>query len=138
MLRAYKLSFYNESCSCFLTGRRKDNSPVWKFYVLYIINNLVNPCAWWPLANSIMTSTLSRPTVQWEDETARERTGCLPSYAEAKKMKSLTVHTRGYPRATLRDCSSSYSSMSKNNTETKNGMKRTADGAPCSSFTGDC
>src|SRR6218665_539440 len=68
--------------------------------------------------------------LQWEDETARERTGYLPSYAEAKKMKSLTVHTRGYHRASLRDCSSSYSSMSKNNTETKNGMKRTADGAP--------
>ena len=47
-------------------------------------------------------------------------------------MKSLTVHTRGtgYPRASLKDCSSSYSSMSQNNTETKNGMKRTVDGAP--------
>src|SRR6218665_2902428 len=71
--------------------------------------------------------------IQWEDETARERTGYLPSYAEAKKIKSLTVHIRGYHRASLRNCSSSYSSMSKNNTETKNGMKRqkrTADGAP--------
>jgi len=30
---------------------------------------------------------------QWEDETVRERTGHLPSYAEAKKMKSLTLPT---------------------------------------------
>ena len=45
-------------------------------------------------------------------------------------MNSLTVHTRGFPRASLRDCSSSYSSMSKNNTETKNDMKRTAECAP--------
>ena len=43
-------------------------------------------------------------------------------------MKSPAVHTRGYPRASL--SSSSYSSMFKNSTETKNGMKRTADGAP--------
>src|SRR6218665_3762760 len=67
---------------------------------------------------------------EWEDETVRERTGYLPSYTEAKKMKSLTVHKRWYPRANFSDCSSSYSSMSKNNTETKNGMKRTADGTP--------
>src|SRR6218665_2840901 len=56
------LSFLSTlSLSCFLTGRRKD-SPVWKFYVLY---KLVNPCAWWSLANSTMTSrsTLSRHTV---------------------------------------------------------------------------
>ena len=86
MLRAYKL-FSTMSLSCFLTGRRKE-SPVWKFYALCIIYNLVNPCAWWPLANLTMTSTLSRPTLQWEDETARERPGYLPSYAEAKKMKS--------------------------------------------------
>ena len=32
---------------------------------------------------------------QWEDETVRERTGHSPSYAEAKKMKSLTLHTHG-------------------------------------------
>ena len=30
-----------------------------------------------------------------------------PSYAEAKKMKSLTLHTHGCPRASLRDWSSS-------------------------------
>jgi len=30
---------------------------------------------------------------QWEGETARERTGHPRSYAEAKKMKSLTLHT---------------------------------------------
>src|SRR6218665_2283284 len=45
---------------------------------------------------------------QWEDETVRERTGHSPSYAEAKKMKLLTLHTHGCPRASLRDCSSSY------------------------------
>jgi len=28
---------------------------------------------------------------QWEDETVRERTGHLPSYAEAKKMKSSSL-----------------------------------------------
>ena len=32
-------------------------------------------------------------TIQWEDQTVRERTGHPPSYAEAKKMKSLTLHT---------------------------------------------
>ena len=32
-----------------------------------------------------------------------------PSYAEAKKMKSLTFHTHGCPRASSRDCSSSTS-----------------------------
>src|SRR5678815_2388966 len=37
----------------------------------------------------------------WEDETVMERIGHLPSYAEAKKMKSLTLHTHG-----LRNCSS--------------------------------
>src|SRR6218665_1082677 len=42
---------------------------------------------------------------QWEDETVRERTGHPPSYAEAKKMKLLTLHTHGCPRANLRDCS---------------------------------
>jgi len=40
---------------------------------------------------------------QWEDETARERTGHPISYAVAKKMKSLTLHTRGCPRASLTD-----------------------------------
>ena len=44
---------------------------------------------------------------QWEDETVRERTGHPPSYAEAKKMKSLTLHTRGCPKDSLRDCWSS-------------------------------
>jgi len=43
----------------------------------------------------------------------RERTGHPPSYTEAKKMKSLTLHTHGCLRANLRDCSSSSSSTSK-------------------------
>ena len=59
-----------------------------------------------PLANSAMMSTLTAHC-QWEDETARERTGHPPSYAVAKKMKSLTFHTHGCLRASLRDWSSS-------------------------------
>src|SRR6218665_423235 len=43
---------------------------------------------------------------QWEDETVREKTGHLPSYAEAKKIKSLALHTHDCLRASLRDCSS--------------------------------
>jgi len=39
-----------------------------------------------------MMSTLT-VHYQWADETMRVRTGHLPSYAEAKKMKSLTLHT---------------------------------------------
>src|SRR6218665_722812 len=31
-----------------LWEKERTDSPVWKFYVLYIISNLVNPCAWWP------------------------------------------------------------------------------------------
>ena len=58
-----------------------------------------------PLANSAMMSSLT-VHCKWEDETVRERTGHLPSYAKAKKMKSLTLHTHiGCPRATLSDCS---------------------------------
>src|SRR6218665_2277917 len=38
---------------------------------------------------------------------ARKRTGNSFSYAEAKKMKLLTLHTHGCPRVSLRDCSSS-------------------------------
>src|SRR6218665_3245462 len=49
---------------------------------------------------------------QWEDEMAKERTGHLPSYAEAKKMKSLTLHTHGCFRVRLMDCSSSSSPLS--------------------------
>src|SRR6218665_915042 len=54
-----------------------------------------------------MMSTLTAHC-QWEDETVRERTGHPPSYAEAKKVKSLTLHTHGCPRASLRDRSSSF------------------------------
>ena len=60
-----------------------------------------------PLANSAMMSTLT-VHCQWEDEMVRERTGHPPSCAEAKKMKSLTLHTHGCPKVSLRDCSSSY------------------------------
>jgi len=49
-----------------------------------------------------MTSTLP-VHCQWEDETVRERTGHSPSYAVAKKMKSLTLHAHGCPGASLRD-----------------------------------
>ena len=43
-----------------------------------------------PVANSAMMSTLTA-NCQWEDEMVWERTGHPPSYAEAKKMKSLTL-----------------------------------------------
>ena len=59
-----------------------------------------------PLANSAIMSTLN-VHCQWEDETVRERTGHPAPYAEAKKMKSLTLYTHGWPRASLRDLSSS-------------------------------
>src|SRR6218665_704351 len=55
-----------------------------------------------------MISTLT-VHCQWIDEMTRDRTGHPFSYAEAKKMKSLTIHTHGCPRACLRDCSSSSS-----------------------------
>src|SRR6218665_1237389 len=52
---------------------------------------------------------LSTQTVhcQWEDEMVRERTGHPTSYAEAKKIKLLTLHTQSCHRAILMDCSSS-------------------------------
>jgi len=40
----------------------------------------------------------------------RKRTGHQPSYAEAKKMNSLSFHTYGCHRASIRDCFSSSSS----------------------------
>ena len=40
-------------------------------------------------------------------KTVRERTGHPSSYAEAKKMKLLTLHTHGSSRTSLRDCYSS-------------------------------
>ena len=55
-----------------------------------------------PIANSAMMSTLT-PHCLWEVETVRERTGHPPSYAVAKKIKSLTVHTHGCPMASSRD-----------------------------------
>ena len=45
---------------------------------------------------------------QLEDEKVRERTGHPLSYAETKKMKSLTLHAHGCLRASLRESSSSY------------------------------
>jgi len=53
-----------------------------------------------------MMSTLT-VHYQWEDEMVRERTCHPPIYAEAKKMKSLTLHTHGCLRASLRDSPSS-------------------------------
>ena len=55
-----------------------------------------------PLANSARMSTVC---CRREDETAMQRTGHPPSYAEAKKIKSLTLQTHSCPRASLRDCS---------------------------------
>src|SRR6218665_455919 len=59
-----------------------------------------------PLSSSAMMSTLT-VYCQWEDKMVRERTGHPPSYAEVKKMKSLTLHTHDCPIANLRDCPSS-------------------------------
>ena len=41
----------------------------------------------------------------------REMAGHPPSYAEAKKIKSLTLHTDGCLRASLRVCSALFSSL---------------------------
>ena len=65
-----------------------------------------------PLTNSTMMSTLTAHC-QWEDETVRKRAGHPLSYAVAKKMKSLTLHTHGCLMASLRDCSSSCSAVSR-------------------------
>ena len=62
-----------------------------------------------PLANAAMMSILTAHC-PWEDETVRGRIGYSPSYAEAKKMKSLTLHTHDCSRASLRDCFSASSS----------------------------
>src|SRR6218665_2491054 len=59
-----------------------------------------------PLANSAMMSTLTIHC-QWEDEMGRERFDHPPSYAEAKKMKSLTLRIHDCPTANLKDCFSS-------------------------------
>jgi len=53
-----------------------------------------------PIANLAMMSTLTVRS-QWEGETVRERPGHSPSYAEAKKMKSLAFHTHGRLRDSL-------------------------------------
>src|SRR6218665_2364802 len=45
------------------------------------------------LANVAMMSTLTAHC-QWEDETVRERTGHLPSYAVANNMSSVSVSVR--------------------------------------------
>src|SRR6218665_1116257 len=47
-----------------------------------------------PLVNFAMMSKLIAHC-QWEDETVRARTNHSPSYTEAKKMKSLTLHAHG-------------------------------------------
>ena len=54
-----------------------------------------------PLANSAMMNTLTNVNIhcQWENEMVREGTDHQPWYAEAKKLKSLTFHTHGSPRA---------------------------------------
>jgi len=48
---------------------------------------------------------------QWEDETVRERTCHTPSYAMAKEMKLLTLHTYGCLKASSRNWFSSSSSV---------------------------
>jgi|SRR6218665_2023380 len=46
---------------------------------------------------------------QWYDEMVREKTGHPPSYKEAKKMKSPTLHTHGCLKANLMDYPFSFS-----------------------------
>jgi len=64
------------------------------------------------LSNSAIMSTLT-VDCQWEDEAVRTG-GHSPSYGGAMKMKLLTLHTHGCPRASLRDCSSSALSVNIN------------------------
>ena len=76
-----------------------------KSYIWFEISALLAP-----LTNSVIMSTLTIHC-QWEEETFRDRTGRQPSHAKAKKVKSLTLHTFGCPRDSLRDCSSLFSSL---------------------------
>jgi len=64
----------------------------WNFYRDFCFSSL---------ANSAVISTLT-VNCQWEDETARERTGYQTSYDGAKKMKLLALYTHGCPRVCLR------------------------------------
>ena len=70
---------------CQLVGQEFKSSLEQKF----VSGFLFHLC---PHANSAIMST---PTVlcQWEDPLVRKKTGHLPSYAEAKKMKLLTLDT---------------------------------------------
>src|SRR6218665_1264665 len=63
-----------------------------------LVRDLSSICA--PIANSAMMSKLTAHC-QWVDETVWVRTGHAhpPSYAEAKKIKSLTLYTQGCLRA---------------------------------------
>ena len=54
-----------------------------------------------------MSTTTIHVHCQWGDETITERTRHMPSYAEAKKMKSLALYDIDSLRASLRDWSSS-------------------------------
>lgn len=47
-----------------------------------------------PLANSAVMST-GTLHCEWEDQAVWERSGQPPASAEAKKLKSLTLHIRG-------------------------------------------
>ena len=60
------------------------------------------------IANSATMMNMLTVHCQWDDEMGRERTGYQHTYAEAKNMKSLALHTCGCPRASLSDCSSLY------------------------------
>ena len=86
------LSFFSEISSVNRQNR------LW--YYRYMFFNLQSALKF--KVNSAMMSTLTAHC-QWEDETVRERTGHPPSYAVAKKMKLLTLHTHGCPRSSLRD-----------------------------------
>src|SRR6218665_955172 len=96
----YILGFWNKPTSRLQNNKVSRKSwPGYKFSSRFLLHLR-------PLVNSAKMSTLT-VHCQWEDETVRERTGNPLSYTEAKKMKSLTLHYHGRPRASLRGCSSS-------------------------------
>lgn len=72
----------------------------------YLIRDFYPSCA---LTDCFTMRTLTAPC-PWKDQ-ANGRTGHTPSYAEAKTMKSLTLNSHVCNTVSLRDCSSSTSSV---------------------------
>ena len=77
-------------------------TDIWIYWILDILNFFTCSCNWIsslvsapraPIAKSAMMSAL---TIHCKREDERKRTSHLPSFAETKKMKSLTLQTHGY------------------------------------------